>query len=102
MEDDDAVSSSIPDESFDTTSTNGFLADVSRAWESAAQAANVKSNRVVNLRLAPVMSKNGGALGKLYPIFFLGGGGIVGSGKQYFSYISARDASRAIVHCIEN
>jgi len=96
--DDDDEESPIPDETFDTTSTDGFLADVSRGWESAAQAANVKSNRVVNLRLAPVMSKNGGALGKLYPIFFLGGGGNVGSGKQYFSYISARDAARSIVH----
>mmetsp|Transcript_726 Transcript_726/g.859 ORF Transcript_726/g.859 Transcript_726/m.859 type:complete len:143 (+) Transcript_726:3-431(+) len=54
------------------------------------------------MRLAPVLSKNGGALGKLYPIFFLGGGGIVGSGKQYFSYISARDAARAVVQIIEN
>jgi NAD dependent epimerase/dehydratase family enzyme len=47
------------------------------------------------------MSKNGGALGKLYPIFFLGGGGIVGSGQQYFTFISARDAARALIHTIE-
>lgn len=101
MADEEGEDSSIPDESFDTSSTDGFLADVSRAWESAAQPANVKSNRVVNLRLAPVMSKNGGALGKLYPIFFLGGGGNVGSGQQYFSYISARDAARSIVHIMD-
>lgn len=94
----DGEDSAIPDESFDTSTTDGFLADVSRAWEAASQSAAVKKNRVTNLRLAPVMSKNGGALGKLYPIFFLGGGGNVGSGKQYFSYISARDAARSIVH----
>ena len=98
--------STMPDESFDTSKTTGFLAEVSRQWEAASQPAVqggglLNKNRLINLRIAPVMSKLGGALGKLYPIFFLGGGGIVGSGKQYFSYISARDASRAIVHCIE-
>ena len=96
----------IPDESTDVSNTSGFLAEVSRQWEGASQPAVqgggvLNKNRLVNLRIAPIMSKLGGALGKLYPIFFLGGGGIVGSGKQYFSYISARDASRAIVHCIE-
>ena len=97
--------SSCPDESFEVSNTSGFLAEVSRKWEAASQPAVqgglLKKNRLVNLRIAPVMSKLGGALGKLYPIFFLGGGGVVGSGKQYFSYISARDAARAIVHVIE-
>lgn len=97
---------SLPDETFDVSETTGFLAEVSRQWEAASQpavgsGAISKKNRVVNLRLAPIMSKLGGALGKLYPIFFLGGGGIVGSGDQYFSYISARDAAKAIVHTIE-
>lgn len=87
------------DESMDTTSTTGFLADISRAWESATQPAG--KNRVVNARMGVVMSKNGGALGKLYPIFFLGGGGIVGSGKQYFTFISARDAARALIHTLQ-
>jgi uncharacterized protein (TIGR01777 family) len=95
-----------PDESADISNTKGFLAEVSRQWEFASLPAiregALLKNRVVNLRLAPIMSKKGGALGKLYPIFFLGGGGIVGSGNQYFSYISARDAARSIVHIIEN
>lgn len=95
-----------PDESADTTQTTGFLAELSRQWEAAAQPAIdggglLNKNRLVNLRIAPIMSKKGGALGKLYPIFFLGGGGIIGNGKQYFSYISCRDAARAIVHTIE-
>jgi len=101
-EDEDATMT--PDESFDTSGTEGFLAELSRGWEAAAQPVSGGGNnmsRVVNLRLAPIMSKLGGALGKLYPIFFLGGGGNVGSGKQYFSFISARDAARAIVHVIE-
>lgn len=92
---DDAV-----DESMDVAGTEGFLAEMARLWEGVTQPASQK-NRVVNMRFGVVMSKNGGALGKLYPIFFLGGGGIVGSGKQYLSFISARDIARAIVHCIE-
>lgn len=91
-----------PDESTDISRTSGFLAELSRDWEAAAQTAATSENRVVNLRIAPIMSKLGGALGKLHPIFFLGLGGIVGSGQQYFSFISARDAARAIVHIIEN
>jgi uncharacterized protein (TIGR01777 family) len=93
-----------PDESTDISNTPGFLAEVSRQWEDASKEAvrDGTSNRLVNIRFAPVLSKQGGALGKLYPIFFLGGGGIVGTGQQYFSYISARDAARAIIHCIEN
>lgn len=93
-----------PDESADVSNTQGFLAEVSRQWEAASEPAilNSPNNKLVNLRIAPIMSKAGGALGKLYPIFFLGGGGIVGSGKQYFSYISARDAARSVVHIMEN
>jgi uncharacterized protein (TIGR01777 family) len=92
---DDAV-----DESMDVTRTKGFLAEMARVWEDVTQSVS-KKNRVVNMRFGVVMSKNGGALGKLYPIFFLGGGGIVGSGTQYLSFISARDIARAIVHCLE-
>lgn len=95
-----------PDESVDVSQTKGFLADISREWEAASKEAikegSTDGNRVVNLRIAPILSKKGGALQKLYPIFFMGGGGIVGSGKQYFSYISARDAARSIVHVMEN
>jgi hypothetical protein len=89
------------DETADVSSTRGFLADVSRAWELATQDAKKGNNRVVNMRFGVVLSTKGGALAKLYPIFFLGGGGDVGSGKQYFSFISARDIARAIVHTLE-
>eukprot|EP00545_Synedropsis_sp_CCMP1620_P009659 CAMPEP_0119019322 /NCGR_PEP_ID=MMETSP1176-20130426/21500_1 /TAXON_ID=265551 /ORGANISM="Synedropsis recta cf, Strain CCMP1620" /LENGTH=387 /DNA_ID=CAMNT_0006973487 /DNA_START=54 /DNA_END=1217 /DNA_ORIENTATION=- len=86
------------DESMDVSSTTGFLTDVSREWEAAGQDAG--KNRVVNCRMGVVLSKNGGALAKLFPIFFLGGGGNVGSGNQYFTFISARDAARALVHTL--
>ena len=90
----------IADESADVSSTPGFLAQVSREWEAATKSADCKNNRVVNLRMGVVLSKKGGALAKLYPIFFLGGGGNVGFGQQYFSFISARDAARAYVHIL--
>jgi uncharacterized protein len=90
------------DESVDTTKTLGFLAEVSRAWEGAtAKAEKAGGGRVVNMRFGVVLSTKGGALAKLYPIFLLGGGGIVGSGQQYWSFISARDIARAIIHTIE-
>ncbi|GKY93070.1 hypothetical protein MPSEU_000275300 [Mayamaea pseudoterrestris] len=88
------------DETMDVSQTPGFLAEMARLWEQVTQPAS-KKNRVVNMRFGVVMSKNGGALGKLYPIFFLGGGGNVGSGRQYLSFISARDIARAIVHCLD-
>lgn len=94
------------DESCDVTKTQGFLATVSRQWEEAAAAASSSSgsshnSRIVNLRFGVIISKKGGAFGKLYPIYFLGCGGVVGSGQQYFSHISARDAARAILHVLE-
>jgi uncharacterized protein (TIGR01777 family) len=89
------------DESMDISSTDGFMADVSRQWEAASKPAENGKNRIVNMRFGVVLSKNGGALGRLYPIFFLGGGGRVGSGDQYLSFISARDIARAILHTLE-
>jgi uncharacterized protein (TIGR01777 family) len=93
--------SAAVDETFDISTSGGFLAEVSRQWEAASEEAKTGKNRVVNMRFGVVMSKKGGALGKLYPIFFVGGGGNVGSGDQYFSFISARDHARAIVHALE-
>ena len=100
----DFIGDSAPaaaDESADVTSTGGFLAEVSRVWEDASKPAGRSGNRVVNLRTGVVLSKKGGALAKLFPIFFLGGGGIVGSGEQYFPHVSNRDMARAIVHVLE-
>ena len=88
-------------ESADVSSTSGFLAEVSRVWEAETKAAEQAGNRVVQLRNGVVLSTKGGALAKLYPIFFLGGGGIVGSGEQYFPYVSNRDMARAMVHVLE-
>ena len=90
----------MADESSPVSTADDFLVQVSHEWEAASTGG--KSERVVNLRIAPVLSKYGGALEKLYPIFFMGGGGRVGNGQQWFSYISSRDAARAILYTLSN
>jgi uncharacterized protein len=89
------------DEKQSIDSSTGFLAEISRRWEKATASANNGKNRVVNMRFGVVLSKKGGALAKLFPVFFLGGGGVVGSGDQFFTFISARDIARAIIHTLE-
>eukprot|EP00542_Grammatophora_oceanica_P021664 CAMPEP_0194049410 /NCGR_PEP_ID=MMETSP0009_2-20130614/30661_1 /TAXON_ID=210454 /ORGANISM="Grammatophora oceanica, Strain CCMP 410" /LENGTH=394 /DNA_ID=CAMNT_0038695567 /DNA_START=49 /DNA_END=1233 /DNA_ORIENTATION=- len=91
-------SKAAADESTDASNAGGFLADVSRQWEAASEDAG--NNRVVNCRMGVVMSRKGGALAKLFPVFFLGGGGILSSGNQYFSFISARDGARALAYAL--
>lgn len=90
------------DETMDISTSDGFLAEVSRQAEAASQPPTSGSQyRVVNMRLGVVLSTKGGALAKLAPIFSLGGGGNVGSGRQYFSFIAARDVARGIIHTLE-
>jgi uncharacterized protein (TIGR01777 family) len=76
----------------------GFLADLAYQWEEAAKLART---RVVLVRTTMVMSKKLGALGKLLPLIKLGVGGALGSGKQWWAWISLEDEARAIIHLIE-
>ena len=77
-----------------------FLAAVCREWESAADlAADV---RTVKIRTGLVLDPTGGALGKMLPLFRLGFGGKLGSGKQWWSWITLHDQVRAIVFALEN
>src|SRR5215467_3945388 len=66
----------------------GFLPDVCRQWEAATDPATRKGIRVVHLRIGVVLSKNGGALPKMLFPFKIGIGGKIGSGKQYWSWVS--------------
>lgn len=75
----------------------GFLADLASAWENEALKANT---RVVLARTTMVMSKKLGALGRLLPLIKLGVGGPLGSGKQWWAWISLEDEARAIIHLI--
>jgi len=79
----------------------GFLADVCREWEAAAEPARERAIRVVHLRLGVVLTAKGGALAKMLPVFRLGLGGPLGSGQQYWSWIALDDALSAIVHCLK-
>ena len=78
----------------------GFLADVCRDWEAAAEPARAAGVRVVHLRTGTVLSRAGGALGRLLPVFRMGAGGPLGSGRQYMSWIALEDAVAAIRHLL--
>lgn len=80
----------------------GFLADVVRAWEAAADPASAAGIRVTHARTGLVVAKEGGAWAKLFPIFRLGLGGKLGSGKQYWSWISLRDEVTALTYLLDN
>ena len=85
----------------DSPSGTGFLADVCRQWESATDAATRKGIRVVHLRIGLVLSAKGGAMAKMLLPFKFGVGGKIGSGHQYWSWISLDDLCAVIVHCID-
>src|SRR4051812_4538583 len=85
-------------EPVDESATNGrgFLAEVCQQWEAATAAARDADIRVVNLRIGFVLSKEGGGLAKMLTPFRLGGGGVIGSGRQYMSWIALDDLVRVI------
>ena len=79
----------------------GFLADVGRAWESAAEPARAAGVRVVNFRQGIVLSGEGGALGRMLTPFKLGVGGRIGSGMQWWSWVSMDDLVAAYQYALE-
>jgi uncharacterized protein (TIGR01777 family) len=90
------------DDAVDEESAPGtdFLADVARAWETAAEAAGSAGVRVVLLRTGIVLSPRGGALERLLPPFRLGVGGPIGTGRQWMSWIALEDHVRAMEHAL--
>ena len=81
------------DEKLDDASSPGagFLAAVCRKWEAAAQPAEEAGIRTVWIRSGVVLSTAGGALKQMLPPFKWGGGGMIGNGRQYMSWISLAD-----------
>lgn len=73
---------------------NDFLAAVCREWEAAADLA--RDVRTVKIRTGLVLDPTGGALGRMLPLFRFGLGGKLGSGKQWWSWITLHDVVRAI------
>jgi uncharacterized protein (TIGR01777 family) len=80
----------------------GFLAELCRDWESAAQPAVVAGVRVAHMRTALVLDADGGALATMLPAFRLGLAGRLGSGRQWWSWVSRQDAVRAFAFAVEN
>lgn len=84
----------------DSAPGSGFLAGVCREWEAAAEPAARRGIRVVHLRIGLVLSRDGGALAALLTPFRLGAGGPVGSGAQWWSWITLDDLLGAILHAL--
>lgn len=79
----------------------GFLAHVSGRWESALDIGKGAGIRVVKLRIGMVLSTEGGALKQMLIPFKLGIAGRIGSGKQYWSWISMEDITEGICFLLE-
>jgi hypothetical protein len=84
----------------DSPPGEGFLAQVCRQWEDACEPARRAGVRVVNLRMGVVLSAGGGALARMLPLFRLGLGGRLGSGRQVMSWISLDDVVGLIHHLL--
>jgi uncharacterized protein (TIGR01777 family) len=81
---------------------SGFLPDVCREWEAATKAAADAGIRTVQMRTGIVLSKKGGALGKMLTPFKLGVGGKIGDGQQWMSWIDVQDMVGAIHHILKS
>jgi len=68
-----------------------FLADVCARWEATARNAHDLGMRVACVRSGIALGRDGGALAKMLPPFKMGAGGIIGNGKQWFSWIHIDD-----------
>lgn len=80
----------------------GFLADVGKAWEAAAEPAREAGLRVVAFRQGIVLSRRGGALPRLLTPFRLGLGGRLGSGRQWWSWVALDDLVSAYLFALEH
>ncbi|MET9857547.1 TIGR01777 family oxidoreductase [Streptomyces sp. NPDC006450] len=79
----------------------GFLPEICVQWEAAAAPARDAGVRTVFARTGLVVAAEGGAWGKLFPIFKAGIGGRLGNGRQYWSHISMHDEIAALRHIID-
>lgn len=84
----------------DSSPGEGFLAEVVQAWEDATAPAADAGIRVVTARSGIVQSPAGGALKKQLPLFKLGVGGPLGSGRQWVSWVTLDDEVAALVHLL--
>ncbi len=86
----------------DSETGSGFLADVVRAWEAATAPAQEAGLRVVHARTGLVLTPDGGAMQRVLPLARFGLAGPLGSGRQFWSWITLRDELRALAHLIDH
>ncbi|MEU6471842.1 TIGR01777 family oxidoreductase [Streptomyces massasporeus] len=79
----------------------GFLPELCVEWEGATAPAQEAGVRTVFTRTGLVVSREGGAWGRLFPLFRAGAGGRMGDGRQYWSFVALHDEVAAIRHLIE-
>ena len=79
---------------------SGFLAETVKAWDTEARRA--QGLRVVLLRTSIVLGRKGGALAAMEPVFKMGLGGALGSGRQWMPWIHLEDMVSLILFAIEN
>ncbi|MFF4955642.1 TIGR01777 family oxidoreductase [Streptomyces sp. NPDC001222] len=80
---------------------DGFLPSLCVEWEEAAAPAQEAGVRTVFARTGLVVAREGGAWGRLFPLFQAGLGGRMGDGRQYWSYIALHDEVAALRHLID-
>ena len=80
----------------------GFLPDVCKEWESAAEPAARAGIRTANLRTGIILSRKGGALKPMLLLFRRGLGGRIGSGRQWWSWIHIEDFVAAVRHILQS
>jgi len=85
----------------ESLSGQGFLADVVRAWEAATTPAKDAGLRVVHARTGLVLTPDGGAMERVLPLARFGLAGPLGTGRQYWSWITLHDELRALAHLID-
>ncbi len=86
----------------DSAAGQGFLADVCREWEATADAAIDLGIRVVHLRFGVVLTREGGALAKMLPLFRLGLGGNLGNGREWMSWIAMPTLVEIVEFCMNH
>lgn len=84
----------------DSSPGDGFLAQVCKDWEAATAPLASIETRVNLARFGIVLSTKGGALAEMLTPFKLGAGGVIGSGKQYYSWIVIDDVAGALLHLL--
>jgi len=86
----------------DSAPGTGFLSEVVRAWEAAADPARQAGLSVTHPRTGLVFAPDGGAMGRMLPLARLGINGPLGNGRQWWPWISLRDTVAGLAHLIDH